>query len=301
MSRTWEEIFQIWARPPSESEQKKCENAENAVRRAIEGSKTLKGKSIRIFAQGSYSNRTNVKEDSDVDICVLCTDLIIPDYSMSDGLTDADVDLADQHYSYKEFKDDTENALRAYFGDDAVVRGNKAVEIHESTTRVDSDVVPCFEHRRYYRMPDGSIDWHSGTQFIADDGAAIINWPDQHYENGVSKNDNTNKAFKSVVRILKNARNEMLDKGLIPKELMPSFLLECLIWNTPNNHFNYSTWIAITRSVLAKLFNDTIKKENCWNYEEASRLKWLFRGEHKWTYQGAHDFLGKTWEFLGYE
>src|SRR6516162_7293667 len=67
----------------------KCENAERAVRKAIDASKKLNGKTIEVFAQGSYANRTSVRQDSDVDICVLYKDAFFPDYSLSQGLSGA--------------------------------------------------------------------------------------------------------------------------------------------------------------------------------------------------------------------
>src|ERR1035438_5732216 len=87
MSRDWETTFNSWAAAPSETERTKCGNAERAVRKAIDGSKKLSSKTIEVFVQGSYANRTNVRQDSDVDICVLCKDTFFPDYSMSEGLT----------------------------------------------------------------------------------------------------------------------------------------------------------------------------------------------------------------------
>jgi predicted nucleotidyltransferase len=69
--------------------QTKCDNAVRAVRKAIDCSDKLNIRSIEVFAQGSYANRTNVRKDSDIDICVLCIDTFFPDYSMSQGLNNA--------------------------------------------------------------------------------------------------------------------------------------------------------------------------------------------------------------------
>ncbi len=69
---TWEDAFSTWAQPPSKTEQDRCENAETAVKNAISASTRLKYKNIKVFAQGSYRNNTNVKRESDVDIGILC-------------------------------------------------------------------------------------------------------------------------------------------------------------------------------------------------------------------------------------
>jgi tRNA nucleotidyltransferase (CCA-adding enzyme) len=79
MSRDWSATFSSWGAPPGTTEQTKCENAERAVRKAIDASAKLSAKSIEVFTQGSYANRTNVREDSDVDICVLYTEAFFDD------------------------------------------------------------------------------------------------------------------------------------------------------------------------------------------------------------------------------
>ena len=89
LNRNWEDVFCTWGGPPSATEQTKCENAERAVRKAIDASAKLNTRNIEVFVQGSYANRTNVRQDSDVDICVLCNDTFFPDYALSEGLSDA--------------------------------------------------------------------------------------------------------------------------------------------------------------------------------------------------------------------
>ena len=145
---SWEDKFQSWAKPPSETEQEKCDNAERAVRKAINASSALENRSIRVFPQGSYHHRTNVRWDSDVDICVLCTDTFF--FDLPNGMAREDFDFDPATYSYPQYKNEVENALVSYFGRGSVRRGNKAFDIHENTYRVDADVVACFEHRRYH-------------------------------------------------------------------------------------------------------------------------------------------------------
>jgi tRNA nucleotidyltransferase (CCA-adding enzyme) len=85
MSRDWEATFSSWGAAPGTAEQTKCENAERAIRKAIGSCAKLNSKPIDVFTQGSYANRTNVRQDSDVDICVLYTGAFFPDYSTSQG------------------------------------------------------------------------------------------------------------------------------------------------------------------------------------------------------------------------
>jgi predicted nucleotidyltransferase len=164
-NRDWESVFGSWGAAPSPTEQTKCENTERAIRKATGASTKLNSKNVEIFAQGSYADRTNVRQDSDVDICALCTDTFFPDYRMSQGLSDSFFGFGDSQYRYADFKNDVEAALRSYFGTGSVTRGTKAFDIHENTYRLDADVVPCFEHRRFIGTPQ-SNSYISGTQFL---------------------------------------------------------------------------------------------------------------------------------------
>ena len=294
---SWEETFQSWAKAPGETEQTKCDNAVRAVRKAIDASSTLKSRSIRVFAQGSYCNRTNVRTDSDVDICVLCDNSIF--FNLPDGMTSGDFGIATPaDYTYSTFKNDVEAALRSYFGTGFVTRGKKAFDIHENTYRIDADVVPCFEYRRYHK----DKSYLQGTAFIPDGGSRIINWPDQNYENGVAKNKETGQRFKDVVRIIKRLRNKMDDEKIAAAKPIPSFLVECLVWNVvPNDRFGHDSYKADVRSSLAYLFNNTIKVDDCKEWGEINELKYLFRPGQPWTMEQAHKFTSTAWDYLGFE
>ena len=77
----WETAFVSWAKPPSETEQTKAENAESAIKAAIDNHSKLASMNITVFAQGSYKANTNVRLDSDVDICVRLDDTFFFDLS----------------------------------------------------------------------------------------------------------------------------------------------------------------------------------------------------------------------------
>jgi tRNA nucleotidyltransferase (CCA-adding enzyme) len=62
-----EDQLKRWATAPSETEETKCQNAVRLITNAI---KERFGSDVTVFLQGSYKNRTNVRQDSDVDIVV---------------------------------------------------------------------------------------------------------------------------------------------------------------------------------------------------------------------------------------
>ena len=75
-----EDTFTTRSKGPSQTESDKCSNAETAVKKAITSSADLDDLNISVFAQGSYRNRTNVRQDSDVDICVRYNSTFFPEY-----------------------------------------------------------------------------------------------------------------------------------------------------------------------------------------------------------------------------
>ena len=245
-------------------------------------------------------NRTNVRQDSDVDICVLYTGAFFPDYSMSQGLDGPLLGYVDGTYTYAAFKNDVQAALIAYFGKESVTRGKKAFDVHANTYRIDADVVPAFEHRRFHGNP--AFNWFdSGTQICPDAGSVIVNWPRQNYAKGVGKNDATGRRFKAVTRILKRLRNEMADEGYAAADPIPSYLIECLVWNVPNEAFGHSALKADVRWALAHLWNETRTHETCNEWGEINELKYLFWSGQPWTREQVKTFLQAAWDYIGFE
>lgn len=289
--------FREWSKPPTATEEQRCTGAENVVRNAIRSYPVFATRNIEVFPQGSYRNGTNVRANSDVDICVRCMDVCFLD--LPAGYSKFDVGLVDANYTYAEFKNDIERALTRYLGAAAVSRGNKAFDLHANTYRVDADVVPTFEHRRY-RVQDGTYTHLSGTELLPDDGTRIINWPHQNYENGTSKNNATGTRFKKLVRVLKRLRDEMVDEGNAAAKMIPSYLTECLVWNAPNDAFLDDQYATNLRSILWHLYSNTQTDAACNEWGEVNELKYLFRGSQPWTRADVNNFIVAAWNRAGF-
>lgn len=258
----------------------------------------------KVYVQGSYRNRVNVRQDSDVDIGVLYTgNTFYPQYPL--GTTKETFGNVDSPFGYAAFKDAVSKALVRRFGSSAVHRGDKAFDIHENTYRLDCDVVPTFVHRRY--AVDGS--YICGVQLNPDSGGKIVNWPErlfdkpewpnQHYENGVSKNSLTGRCYKGVVRIVKKLTNLMEERGVAAAKPIPGFLAECLVWNVPNECFGNPTWDEDVQAVLGHLWGSTASPEHCMEWGEVSEFKYLFRGSPPSKREQAHAFVDAAWSFVG--
>ncbi len=297
----WNSTFDSWVNGPGVTEQQKCDNAERMIRDAVSAHTGLKKHDIKVFVQGSYRNRTNVRMDSDVDVCVLCKDTFIPDYSLAPGINSTTLGFTDAGYHFSDLKRDVEEALVNKFGRASVTRGDKAFDIKENTFRVAADVVPTFEGRLYFKNSQGEIRYHSGTVLqCSSDGKLIKNWPEQHYENGVEKHTQTNRQFKKKVRCLKRLCNVMASEGVSSAKAMASFLLESLVYNCPNDAFAYSTHYEDMKAVIAYLLGVTENDSKAKNLVEVNGIKYLFHFSQPWDRTTAHAFLISAWNYVGF-
>lgn len=305
MANTWEDTLRSWVKPPSDHEDSKRDKTEAEIKKALAASSRLKGVQYKVYAKGSYANNTNVRLDYDVDIAVECTEFQYHD--VSPGATDKKAEIDAQFHPYakdyglRAFKDDIEAALVDFYGRSAVQRGNLALRVREKKTTLPADVVPCCTFK-YVTNIDGRGNLTSvcGTRLRPDKGTDVTNWPQQQLENGIKKNNATNHRYKFMVRALKRLETELVKEGLLKDEL-PSFLIECLVYNVPDDSFNHTTYMDEMRAVLANIFNATLSDEKCKEWVEVNWRKYLFRSSQPWTRSQAHALADAAWNRLGYQ
>jgi hypothetical protein len=224
-------LIERWTWKSSDSEQERMERAERMVRDAINSHPPLQAYagSFKIYAKGSYSNETNVRQDSDVDIVVENHDVYYFDY-----ISNETAQAATQNPSFvpytgpwqaSNWRAEVTTALEKYFGaSDVDTSGNVAITIAEVTgSRPSADVVPAFDYRRYDRADRSSSSTHSGSKVFKKDGSGvIINYPDQQKRNGGAKDRRTRGKYKEFARALKNGENALIKAGLMKeKPLVP--------------------------------------------------------------------------------
>ena len=303
MSATWEDVFREWSKAPPQAEQQTSENAIRAIKQAVSNSPKLSKRRIKTFAQGSYRNRVNVRQDSDVDVGVLCFNVFLEQYPQ--GMSREMFGNVDGGYPYGQFKNELEEALVAYFGRTSVRRGNKAFDLGNNAYAIEADVAPFFEYRRYWR----DRSYRAGIALIPDHGGRIENFPERlvdywpptplHYENGVRKNARTTRRYKGATRIVKKLRNLMDERDVPEAAPIPGFLIECLVWNAPDSCFAENTWDARVQAVLAYLTANTVSSATCDKWREVNDIKYLFHSSQKWTRAQAHAFVRRAWQYVG--
>jgi copper chaperone CopZ len=280
-----EDTFSRWSKRASDDEEAKCEHAVSMIKAAVKEDEGIKNSDISFIPQGSYHNNTNVRLNSDVDICVKLKSTFFT--QLPPGTSNANFGLSDGTYTFANYQTDIERALVNKFGRENVKKGNKAFDVKSNTYRVEADVVACFEHRRY--NTNGS--YISGIQFYSRTGEKIVNFPEQHYANGVSKNDATGRIFKRIVRILKRLKMQMADDGVKGLDNISSFLIECLVWNVPNKFFTNTTYTEDVKEVLTFLYNNTLNDDQCKEWGEVSDLLYLFHSGRKYTRYEVNAFI----------
>ena len=303
---TWEDTLRSWVKPPSDNEDAKRDKTQDQIKKALSASTRLRDVGYRVYPKGSYANNTNVRLDYDVDIAVECTEFCFHEVSPSvppvdEMAIDAKFTPYGKDYGLVPLKADVEAALVDYFGRTAVTRGNLALRVREKKTTLPADVVPCCGFQLVTGIDrSGHLSALHGTRLQPDKGSLITNWPQQQLENGTAKNNATNYRYKYMVRALKRLENLLVKEGELPTEL-PSFLIECLVYNVPNDQFGHTKYVDEMRAVLTMIFNATLAKEKCSDWVEANGRKCLFHPSEPWTFEQAHALADKAWNRMGFK
>ena len=209
------------------------------IKRALEDSSAAYARNnFEIFLQGSYGNDTNIYAESDVDVVIRLDStffydvesLAAPDQNAFHAIYPGAAE-----YPYSTFKKDVAQALQEYFPGDLSL-GSKAIKIQGSSSRRNADVVAACEWRRYVTVDN----YVSGICFFDADGHRIVNYPGQHSENCTAKHQATSQRFKPTVRVFKNIKKRLVELGRIDSKLAPSYFVEGLLYNVPNNLFHSS-------------------------------------------------------------
>jgi hypothetical protein len=293
-----EKTLMSWTAPLSKAEDDRAENTIKMVTEAIKENDELKGMDIEVFTQGSFANNTNVRSDSDVDVCVMLKDVFHCEYAK--GKTGRDYNFSNSSFTFDRYRSLVKSALQEKFNADYVHDGNKSLKINENTYHVQADVVPAFQLRNYYYH--NSVDCNKfieGTYFLSSDNTEVENYPKVHKENGITKNKRTNYNYKKLVRILKHIKNNMVDDHKAKGDVITSFLVECLVYHVPDEIiYGIDTWTATVAEAIAYLY-DEIKNNRHEEWREVSDMLYLFH-RRKWTDWDVRQWLIDAYNYLGY-
>jgi len=290
-----EDTLDGWTGPSSDTEQDKQDRTERMIREAVAEHGAFDACELSIYAKGSYANNTNVRADSDVDIAVECTE--VEYWEESEPGARSPGARYEGSWTPQRLRAELVAALSAKFPGQVDTSGSTAIQVNSNTARVDADVVPCFSYAYY--LPASSP--RRGTKIFTTDGNTIVNYPSQQLENGRAKNQRTGYVFKKTVRILKRVENAMAAAGTYRD--LPSYFIECLVYNCPDSVFESDTWTEIVRAALIRIWSGLQGEEPVEEAErwlEVNECFFLFHSGQKWTRADGRDFARAAWNYLGY-
>jgi hypothetical protein len=171
--------------------------------------------------------------------------------------------------------------------------GNRVFRLRGSATTMDADIIPatkyCFVTPTYQR---------EGIELILDkpDGRRHFNYPDQHFDNGVAKNNRTGRRYKRAVRILKNIENKLVAEGSLAA--FPSFLIECIAYNISDPVYDaIDDWRTLIKNICVEAWGYlSVMPEPIegLRWTEVNGHKFLFGAHQRWNKQDAQDFIVKV-------
>ncbi len=282
-----------WTGPSSNTEKDKQDRTERMIREAINSHAPFDNCSLKVFAKGSYANNTNVSVDSDVDIAVECTEAQY--WGESEKGNHPPGQSYEGIWTPSKLRTELISAMTAKFPGQVDSSGSTAIQINSSFSRVDADVVPCFSYRYY--MNYGTRD---GTKIFKKDGSNIVNHPVQQMEKGTAKNNATGYAYKKGARLLKRIENAMAADGTFRE--LPSFFMECLAYNCPDEVFSRSTWTERLKGMLFHIWDNLQGDEpDEGRWLEVNECFFLFHSGQKWTRADGREFANAAWNYFGFK
>jgi hypothetical protein len=305
---SWNDRFWHWEKSASETEEAQIERAAVAVRRAIARRPRLTTESVEVRPQGSYFNNTNVRQESDMDLCAWHRGLMVhtaPDVNRTEafaalGYSDAGLFIPN---IARDLRQEVEYALREEFGKEHLHPGKKAFRVSAIPgSRADADVVPALALHFIVRGSNHLLvpyEVIEGVVITDTSGIQIFNFPQQHFQNGKTKRLSTQHRFKKAVRTLKVLRDELVALGQLKKGQAPSFLIESLVYAIEDTYFlEAEDRYARVRRILQRMWD--LLSDGSWlsTAREINMVKMLFHDTQPWKPEDAKAFVLAAWRRL---
>ncbi len=182
-----------------------------------------------VFLQGSYRNNTNLRKDSDVDVVLQLDAGVRPKVA---ALSRSQLKSSDAHViayeSWHGFRIEVLGALKAEYGKKPITSGRKSLKVVPGKIHAAADVVVTLRCGKGVAL------------YLPHEGRWVVGYPQQHHERGQEKEKATGGRYKRTIRMFKAARNQLLANGAIDEKTVPSYFIECLLYNVPDHLFRES-------------------------------------------------------------
>ncbi|MEI7925076.1 MAG: hypothetical protein WCI61_02625 [Chloroflexota bacterium] len=206
------------------------------VRDALLASPALSARNVRVYLHGAHAGDTVTRADEPVDV------VIESGTSYLAGFTPHVSDLARQSiegslgagsWDYWEYRGEVQAALREAFPG-AVRDGEHALRVMHTSLSVShptppAQVLVALPYRHY----SGLGGWTAGITYFTRGFDQVVQYPRLHRDNGALKDRETEGRYKATVRMAKQMRDYLQDVLALERGRVPSYFLECLLWNVP--------------------------------------------------------------------
>jgi hypothetical protein len=179
--------------------------AEGTLRAALSQSPLFNARPYEIFAQGSRVNGTALELGSDIDLVLMLK--------------------AGTGGDWEAFRDEALAALSMSY---VVRQGRRCVNV-DNPDSLFAEMVDILVVTEYHFGDE------QGVFFRDLQGRPIVNFPKRHRYNGDAKDLRTGGQFKRAVRSVKRLRRLAEQERVIALGAAPSYLLECLLYNVPDD------------------------------------------------------------------
>ena len=220
------------------------EDTFDAIQRALIAPGSPLAGEAQVYAHGSHVNRTNIHSTDPLDIVVADRHALVWDVCAlsADEQHACARALESDAPSVGEFAARVEQALRSAFGfgRGRVDGGNLAIAVTPGTGVPAAHIVVATPYRRYSRFRS-FVD----QQFVEGiairgrrDGLQWLRFPGYDRRNSEDKDCATRGAFRRAVRMFKQARAALAERGRIESREVPSYALESLLFNLADDRFS---------------------------------------------------------------
>ena len=264
---------------------KASKQAHVSIRKALAAHNRPSEVGYEVLLQGSYKNGTNLRRDSDVDVVVRLAHKFSPSVAVLSGeqlQENASHEVAYRHW--RSFRRHALRVMRDRYGD-AATSGRKTIKLAKGELHADADLVVTLSYQRGLGF------------YLPDETRWVVSYPQQHYQRGQKKEKATGGRFRRAVRMFKAARNQLAEKGVLTRDDAPSYFIECLFYNVPDQLFKPK--LAATYTGIL----DWLKKANLNDFQCQNGQVPLFGpGREQWTTDKARAFvkaLQDMWDTWG--
>ena len=290
-----ENQLKIWAQLGTV---KGAKNTHTAIRNALRRHQWPGNVRYRTYLQGSYRNNTHLRRQSDVDVVVELTSIPVRDGSL---LPDSQKSLLHRNfpepeYGWRRFRRDVLRAISAGFGESRVREGRKTLKLVMESPEIPVDVVVAVRYLKYTEY--SGLRSYKNVEglglYLPTESRWTVSYPHLHRRNCVGKEKATNWWFRRTIRMFKNARAQLVEKGRLAPATARSYQMECLLYNVPDRLLGRSCQSAYSSALYWLQRNDLSR------FSSQNRLVPMFDGgPDSWNERDARtliDALVKQYE-----